>query len=75
MRCRGFAVTRGVFLIVDAVQQIGAIPLDVTKTPVDAIACGGHKWLMAPFGCGFLYLEPRISRQGKAAAGWLSFCD
>src|SRR5581483_2710358 len=42
---------RDIFLVVDAVQQIGAIPLDVTETPVDVIACGGHKWLMSPFGC------------------------
>ncbi len=53
---------RGVFLIVDAVQQIGSIPFDVQKTPVDALACGGHKWLMSPFGCGFLYLSQAVSR-------------
>ncbi len=67
---------RGVFLIVDAVQQIGAIPLDVQKTPVDAIACGGHKWLMAPFGCGFLYLSKEFRAKVKApTAGYLSVTE
>jgi cysteine desulfurase / selenocysteine lyase len=67
---------RGVFLIVDAVQQIGAIPLDVRKTPVDAIACGGHKWLMAPFGCGFLYLSKEFRAKLKPPlAGYLSVTD
>jgi selenocysteine lyase/cysteine desulfurase len=64
---------RGVFLIVDAIQQFGAIPLDVKKTPVDAIACGGHKWLMAPFGCGFLYLSKEFRARVKPPlAGYLS---
>jgi selenocysteine lyase/cysteine desulfurase len=67
---------RGVFLVLDAVQQIGSIPLDVQKTKVDAIACGGHKWLMAPFGCGFLYLSKDFRSQLKPPlAGYLSVTD
>jgi cysteine desulfurase/selenocysteine lyase len=67
---------REVFLIVDAVQQIGAIPFDVKKTPVDAIACGGHKWLMAPFGCGFLYLSKQFRFKVKPPlAGYLSVTE
>lgn len=67
---------RGVFLLVDAVQQIGAIPLDLRATPVDAIACGGHKWLMSPFGCGFLYLSPKFREQVRPPlAGYLSVAE
>ena len=67
---------RGIFLIVDAIQQIGAIPLDVQRTPVDALACGGHKWLMAPFGCGFLYLSPEFRAKVKPPlAGYLSVAE
>ncbi len=67
---------RDVFLVVDAVQQIGAIPFDVQKTPVDAIACGGHKWLMAPFGCGFLYLSKEFrARVEPPIAGYLSVAE
>ncbi|HEY1730154.1 MAG TPA: aminotransferase class V-fold PLP-dependent enzyme [Terriglobales bacterium] len=66
----------GVFLIVDAIQQVGAIPLDVQKTPVDALACGGHKWLLSPFGCGFLYLSKEFRAKVKAPlAGYLSVAD
>jgi cysteine desulfurase/selenocysteine lyase len=54
-----------IFLVVDAIQQLGAIPLDVKATPADFIACGGHKWLNAPFGMGFLYVSretmPRLN--------------
>ncbi len=67
---------REIFLIVDAVQQIGAVPLDVQKTPVDAISCGGHKWLMAPFGCGFLYLSKQFRSKVKPPlAGYLSVSE
>ncbi len=67
---------RGVFLIVDAIQQVGAIPLDVRKTPVDALACGGHKWLLSPFGCGFLYLSKEFRAKLKAPlAGYLSVAE
>ena len=54
-----------IFLVVDAIQQLGAIPLDVKATPADFIACGGHKWLNSPFGMGFLYVNhetmPRLN--------------
>ncbi len=67
---------RGVFLIVDAVQQVGAIPLDVQRTAIDALACGGHKWLMAPFGCGFLYLSKDFRARVKPPlAGYLSVSE
>jgi selenocysteine lyase/cysteine desulfurase len=63
----------GVWLIVDAIQQLGAMPLDVGQTPVDVLACGGHKWLNAPFGAGFLYIrEGAMERLRPPLAGYLS---
>jgi selenocysteine lyase/cysteine desulfurase len=51
---------RKVYLVVDAIQQVGADRFDVRETPVDFVACGGHKWLNAPLGCGFLYIRKRL---------------
>jgi selenocysteine lyase/cysteine desulfurase len=48
---------RGIWLVVDAIQQLGAFPIDVAATPVDLLTCGGHKWLNSPFGAGFLYIR------------------
>jgi cysteine desulfurase / selenocysteine lyase len=48
------------WLVVDAIQQLGAFAIDVRKTQVDFIACGGHKWLNAPFGLGFLYISEAV---------------
>jgi selenocysteine lyase/cysteine desulfurase len=67
--CRG----RGVFLIVDAIQQLGAIRLDVTETPVDILTCGGHKWLNAPFGAGFMYVRRGVwDRLAPPLSGYLA---
>lgn len=64
---------RGVWLLVDATQQLGAFPIDVLETPVDFVACGGHKWLNAPFGQGFLYLRREaLPRLRRPLRGYLS---
>ncbi len=64
---------RGVWLVVDATQELGAMPFDVQETPVDFLACGGHKWLNSPFGCGFLYIDPEAApRLRPPLAGYLS---
>ena len=42
-------------LVVDAIQQLGAVRFDVSACPVDVAVCGGHKWLGSPSGMGFLY--------------------
>lgn len=60
---------RGVALVVDAIQQLGAINLNVAETPVDFLVTGGHKWLNAPVGRGFLYISPR-QRQRLRPPAW-----
>jgi len=67
---------RGIWLVVDAIQQLGALPLNVQQTPVDILACGGHKWLNSPFGCGFLYINRESqSRLHPPTAGYLDIED
>ena len=46
---------QGVLLSVDVIQSLGARRFDLDRTPVDFVTCGGHKWLLAPEGLGFLY--------------------
>ncbi len=62
----------GIFLVVDAVQELGALQMDVRRTPVDLLVAGGHKWLNAPFGCGILYVRREIQAQlGQPSWGYL----
>src|SRR5262245_56516190 len=64
---------RSLVLVVDAIQQLGAVSLDVSRTPVDFLVCGGHKWLNAPVGRGFLYVHPRqVERLTPPAWGYLN---
>jgi selenocysteine lyase/cysteine desulfurase len=49
------------------------VPLDVRGAGVDFLANGGHKWLMGPMGCGFMYIRPELhKRLDPVFAGWLS---
>lgn len=55
-----YCTNHSIPLVVDAVQGVGAIPLDFDIRYVDVLACGGHKWLRGPEGTGFLYLNRRF---------------
>lgn len=63
---------RGVALVVDGAQHVGAAPLDVTETPVGYLAVGGHKWLSSPFGMGFLYVGEQELARAPAGRGYMS---
>jgi selenocysteine lyase/cysteine desulfurase len=69
------AVTRkaGVALVVNASQALGARPLEVSATPVDAVVCCGYKWLCGPYGTGFTWLHPDLlARLVPQQAYWLA---
>ena len=51
---------RDIVLVVDAIQGLGALTLDVTRTPIDLLACGAQKWLLGPWGAGFTYVAPAL---------------
>jgi len=75
----------GCFLVVDAIQQLGTIPLDLSTLQVDFLAAGAQKWLNAPFGLGILYIRKGVQekvRPGLAhglfalaepTGGWVRF--
>jgi selenocysteine lyase/cysteine desulfurase len=51
---------RDVLLVVDAVQAVGSLQVDLSRTPVDFLAAGAHKWMLGPMGAGFAYVGPRM---------------
>jgi len=64
----------GTWLVVDGIQGLGNSPLDVREVPVDILAAGGQKWLLSPWGSGFLYVRRAlIERLRPAAVGWMAF--
>lgn len=69
-RCRA----TGTILVVDAIQGLGALPFDVRETPVDILSCGAQKWLLGPWGSGFLYVHRGWhQRLTPSFAGWTAF--
>ncbi|MEO8138971.1 MAG: aminotransferase class V-fold PLP-dependent enzyme [Gemmatimonadota bacterium] len=65
---------RGQFLVVDAIQALGQMPVDVRATPVDILASGAQKWLLSPWGSGFLYVRRElIAALDPTVTGWMAF--
>jgi cysteine desulfurase/selenocysteine lyase len=70
------AATRrtGAYLVVDAIQAIGQLPVDLSRIQVDVLACGGQKWLLSPWGSGFLYVRGElIPTLDPPVTGWMAF--
>lgn len=64
----------GTFLVVDGIQGIGNSVLDVRDTPIDILACGGQKWLLSPWGSGFVYVRKElIPDLAPAFVSWMAF--
>ena len=64
---------RGVFFFVDAIQGMGAFPLDVRACQIDALAADGHKWMLGPEGCGILFVRREIQDSIEPVEfGWMN---
>jgi selenocysteine lyase/cysteine desulfurase len=50
----------GVKFILNGTQALGARPLDLATTAVDAVVGGGHKWLCGPYGTGFCWMRDSL---------------
>jgi selenocysteine lyase/cysteine desulfurase len=48
---------RGVLFSLDAIQTLGAFPLDVEKARVDFLSADAHKWMLGPLAIGIVYVR------------------
>jgi cysteine desulfurase / selenocysteine lyase len=63
---------KGVFLVVNGSQAVGARPVDVSTAPIDALISVGFKWLCGPYGTGFAWIHPALrDRLIPTKAYWL----
>ncbi|WP_435097987.1 aminotransferase class V-fold PLP-dependent enzyme [Halarchaeum sp. P4] len=53
----------GAEVLVDAVQVPGQAPMPVEEWGADYVAAAGHKWLLGPWGAGFLYVAPEAAER------------
>lgn len=65
-----FCRSRGILFGLDAIQAVGAIPVDVAGWDVDFLSADGHKWMLGPEGCGILFTRPELRARLRPPAGW-----
>jgi len=51
--------SRSILFALDAIQTLGAFPLDVVKAHVDMLSADAHKWLLGPMAMGIVYVAER----------------
>jgi len=71
-----FCRENGKLLCVDAIQSLGAIPLDVRAMNIDYLAADGHKWLLGPEGAGIFFCRRELlERTRPLMIGWMNVVD
>ena len=55
-----FCRSRGIYLVVDAIQGLGHLPIDVHEANVDFLAAAAHKWMLSPYGGGCFYCRREL---------------
>jgi len=64
------------YLLVDAAQSFGQIPVEAAASGADIYAFTGHKWACGPEGLGGVALSERILNEGNPTViGWRSLQD
>ncbi len=63
----------GTLFLLDAIQGLGAFPLDVKRAGVHFLAADGHKWLTGPEGCAIFFADEAVLEQLQVSQpGWFS---
>ena len=61
------------FFVVNASQSAGVLPVDVRRMRIDALSATGHKWLLAGYGTGFLFMSRELlARTKPRQMSWMS---
>ena len=68
---------QGARLMLDGCQAVGQFPIDIRALGCDFYAAGAYKWLLAPFGTGWLWtrreLLPELEPSWVGAGGAIRF--
>lgn len=46
-------------LVLDLSQSLGALPIEIEKIDPDFAVTAGYKWMLGPYGLGYMYVAPR----------------
>jgi len=60
-------------LVIDASQSLGAYPLNIKEINPDFLVTVGYKWLLGPYGLGYLYADQKYCEKGMPIEySWLT---
>jgi selenocysteine lyase/cysteine desulfurase len=62
----------GAALVVDAIQSLGAYPFDVAGVRPDFLVASSYKWLLGPYGIGFLYVSEDHREGEPVEHNWIN---
>lgn len=61
----------GAALAIDATQSLGVLPLDVGLIKPDFLVASSYKWLLGPYGFGYLYVDPKWHQGHPLEENWI----
>jgi selenocysteine lyase/cysteine desulfurase len=62
----------GAALVIDASQSLGACTIDLSQVQPDFLVAVGYKWLLGPYGLGYLYVAPKWRKGIPLEQSWLT---
>jgi selenocysteine lyase/cysteine desulfurase len=62
----------GAALVVDAIQSLGAYPFDVSEVQPDFLVASSYKWLLGPYGIGFMYVGEKYREGNPIEHNWIN---
>lgn len=66
----------GALVMLDAIQGLGAFPIDVRACGIDFLCADGHKWMLGPEGAGLLYVQQgHLDLLTPLGLGWNSLAS
>jgi selenocysteine lyase/cysteine desulfurase len=62
----------GAALVVDGIQSLGAHPFDVSEVRPDFLVAASYKWLLGPYGIGFMYVGEKYREGEPIEHNWIN---
>ena len=62
----------GSALVVDAIQSLGAHPFDVSEVRPDFLVASSYKWLLGPYGVGFMHVGEKYQEGNPIEHNWIN---
>ncbi|MEM6531930.1 MAG: aminotransferase class V-fold PLP-dependent enzyme [Myxococcota bacterium] len=59
-------------LVLDLTQSLGAMPFSVKAIDPDFAVAAGYKWLLGPYGLGYVYVAPRHQTGSPIEHNWIA---